>query len=61
MDDKHWYASRTIWANAVALIAGLLMAFGVELTADEQSAVVVTVMAVVNIALRLVTTGAVTK
>jgi hypothetical protein len=61
MDEKHWYASKTIIANGVALVAGLLMAFGIELTADEQSAVVVTVMAIINIALRLVTTVPVTK
>jgi uncharacterized membrane protein len=61
MEEKSWYASKTIWVNAVALVAGLLMAFGIELTADQQGAVVTTILAVVNIGLRLVTTGAVTK
>jgi len=61
MDEKHWYASKTIWVNAVALVAGLLMAFGVELTADQQGAMVTTILAIANIALRLVTHSAVTK
>jgi len=61
MDEKHWYASKTIWVNAVALVAGLLMAFGIELTADQQGAMVTTILAIANIGLRLVTHSAVTK
>jgi uncharacterized membrane protein len=59
MDEKRWYASKTIWVNVVALVASLLMVFGIELTADQQASLVTSILAIVNIGLRLVTTEAI--
>ena len=54
---KRWYTSKTIWANAVAGIAAITGAFGLDLglTPEAQTQIVVGIMAVVNIALRLIT------
>lgn len=60
-DGKKWYASRTIWVNAVALVASLLMVFGIELTADQQASLVTSILAIVNIVLRFVTTEGIGK
>jgi uncharacterized membrane protein len=62
MDDtKKWYASKTIWTNVIALAGSLLLTFGVELNADQQAGLVTSILAVVNIYLRLVTTETLTK
>jgi len=55
---KKWYASKTIWANVIALAATMAGVFGFDLglTADAQAQIVAGIMAVVNIVLRLVTT-----
>lgn len=47
--------SRTLWANALALILALLLAFGVDLKIDgeQQAAIVTVIITVVNILLRL--------
>jgi uncharacterized membrane protein len=60
-DAKKWYASKTIWVNVVALIASLLLTFGIELNADQQASLVTSILAVVNIALRFATTEGITK
>lgn len=60
-DSKAWYASRTIWVNVVALVASGLAIAGVELTPDQQGALVTSILAVANIVLRLVTTQPVGK
>lgn len=54
---KAWYASKTIWANVVAFAATVGTIAGVDtgLTPEVQAEVVAAVMAVVNVALRLVT------
>jgi hypothetical protein len=54
---KAWYASKTIWANVVAFAATLGTIVGVDtgLTPEVQAEVVAAVMAVVNVALRLIT------
>lgn len=59
-DSKTWYTSRTIWVNLVALVASMLMVFGVELTPDQQGALVTTILAIANIVLRFVTSSSVT-
>jgi uncharacterized membrane protein len=62
MDDtKKWYASKTIIVNVVALAASLLAVAGIELTPDQQGAIVTSILAVANIVLRLVTTEAIGK
>ncbi len=54
---KKWYASKTIWINALAFAAAASAAFGWDLglTPEVQAEIAVGVMAVVNVALRFVT------
>lgn len=56
-NSKPVWASKTIWINAIALIAAFAGAFGLELglTPDVQVTIVAGVMAVINIVLRAVT------
>lgn len=58
---KHWWASKTIWANVVALAATLAGVAGLDLglTPEVQAQIVAGIMTVVNIGLRFVTTEAV--
>lgn len=52
MKGKNPFRSKTVWANVIAVAAGLLSDhFGVTLAAGEQ----LVILAVVNIALRLIT------
>lgn len=55
---KPAWKSRTMWVNAVAAVASLSVAMGLDLgmTTDVQASIVTGIMAVVNIGLRLVTT-----
>lgn len=61
--SKPWWSSKTIWVNAIALIASVTVAFGFDLglTPEVQSHIVGGVMGVVNIALRFVTNTAIEK
>lgn len=61
-DTKKWYASKTLWVNAIAGLVAVTGAFGIDLglDAEAQTALVGGVMAVVNIVLRLVTKTTVT-
>ena len=61
--NKNWYASRTLWANIIALVVTTAAVFGYDLglDAEAQSTVVAGVMAVVNIVLRLDTSTKITK
>jgi hypothetical protein len=63
MDTTKWYASKTLWVNVVATIATLAGAFKLDLglTPEVQATVVTTILALVNIALRLVTKTAIVK
>ena len=58
-----FYASRTLWVNVVATVATLAGVFKVDLglTPEVQATVVTTILALVNIALRLVTKTAIVK
>jgi hypothetical protein len=62
-DTKPWFASRTLWVNAIALVATLALANGLDLglTAETQAEIVAGVLAAVNIVLRFRTNQAVTK
>ena len=61
METKPFWASKTLWINAVGLVAALLAAFyGASVGVDGQTAVVAGVMTIVNLILRLTTTSAVT-
>lgn len=55
--NKSIFASKTFWANIVALVATVSTAFGLDLGLDPESqvAIVGTVMSVVNIVLRFIT------
>lgn len=57
MDTKKWYESKTLWVNLLAGIAAITGAFGIDigLTPEVQTTIVTGVMALVNIALRVVT------
>jgi hypothetical protein len=57
METKPFWASKTLWVNAIALVAAITGAFGVELGLDPetQTAIVGAVMSVVNIVLRFLT------
>lgn len=55
--SKPWWASKTVWANVMALIATLGAGFGLNLGLDPetQALILAAVMALVNLALRFVT------
>jgi hypothetical protein len=59
LTNKPWWASKTIWVNIIAAVAAISTAFGLDLglDAEQQTAIVGGVMAVVNVGLRLVTTA----
>lgn len=61
METKPFWASKTLWVNAIALVAAISGAFGLDLGLDPetQTAIVGAVMSVVNIVLRFVTKSAV--
>jgi hypothetical protein len=62
MDTTKWYASKTLWVNVVAAVATLAGVFKLDLglTPEVQATVVTTILALVNIGLRLVTKTPVT-
>ena len=61
MESKPFWVSKTLWVNAIAVLAAVFGAFGMDIGLDPemQIALVGGVMAVVNIILRLVTTTSV--
>jgi hypothetical protein len=63
METTKWFASKTLWVNVVAALATLAGVFKLDLglTPEVQATVVTTILALVNIALRLVTKTAVVK
>lgn len=58
---KPWWASKTLWANLIALGASIAAGFGVDIGPEAQASLVGGVMAVVNIALRFLTIEPLTK
>jgi hypothetical protein len=52
-----FYASKTLWVNVVAAVAALAGVFKIDLglTPEVQATVVTTILALVNVGLRLVT------
>jgi len=53
---KKWYLSKTLWTNAMVMVAALLAGMGVvEIPLADQGAVVAGVLAVVNVVLRALT------
>ena len=61
METKPFWTSKTLWVNAIALVAAITGAFGMDLglDAETQAGIVGAVMSVVNIALRFTTKSAV--
>jgi len=57
---KPVWASKTLWANGVALIGSIAFAFGVDLGLDAQAqaSIVTGIMAILNIVLRFTTSKA---
>lgn len=61
MTSKRIWASKTFWANFIAaVISALEMARVIDYLTPDQQAIFAVIMAVLNIALRLVTTKPVT-
>ena len=63
METTKWFASKTLWVNVVALVATLAGVFKLDLglTPEVQATVVTTILALVNIVLRFVTTTPISK
>lgn len=58
MDSKSWYTSKTLWVNAIAIVAIVVQGVtGKEILNIELQA---TILAGINMVLRLVTKSAVT-
>jgi len=56
MENKHWYASKTLWVNFLAIVAIILNnQFGIELDVEVQAALATSILAIINIVLRFVT------
>lgn len=57
MDDKKWYASKTLWFNLIALVVVVINAFGFAEfeVATEVGAIGAGIVAVINLVLRAVT------
>ena len=56
-DTKPFWASKTLWANAVSVIAAVSIGFGFDLGLDPetQTSIIVAIMGVVNVVLRFMT------
>ena len=61
MNNKPWFASKTLWANAVMVIAAVSAAFGLDLGLDPETqlTVVIGIMGIVNAVLRFTTKSAI--
>lgn len=60
MEPKHLLASKTFWANLIALVATLSAGYGLEITEEAQAQIATGVLAVANIFLRMITSRPVT-
>lgn len=62
-NSKPFWASKTLWVNAIAGVAAVSTAFGLDLglNPEAQTAIVGGIMAIANMVLRLVTNKGVTK
>lgn len=62
MEAKKFYTSKTLWVNVLAIIGIILNAqFGIELDAETQVTIATSILAVINIVLRLVTKQPITR
>lgn len=62
-ETKVWWQSKVLWVNLVATVATLAGVFKIDLglTPEVQATVVTTILALVNIGLRFVTTTPISK
>lgn len=50
--EKKWYASKTVWTNAIAIIAGIVLnVFKIDISAEIQ----VGILGIINLILRAIT------
>jgi len=57
---KSWYTSKTLWVNLLAIVGIIANSlWGIELDAEVQAAMATSILAVVNIVLRLITKTAI--
>ena len=62
MQSKPWYESKTIIVNFIAILGIVLNSmYGIELDAEVQAALATSILAVINIILRFVTSQPVGK
>jgi len=62
VESKHWYASKTLWVNFLAIVAIILNSqFGIELDVEVQAALATSILAIINIVLRFVTSQPISK
>lgn len=56
VEKKHWYVSKTLWANSIALVGIVLNSmYGIELDAEVQVVFATSILAILNIVLRIIT------
>jgi len=56
VETKHWYQSKTLWVNFIAIVAIVLNSqFGYEMDAETQALAATTILAIVNVILRFFT------
>ena len=48
MDSKHWYLSKTMWAAIDTLVVGLLGAFGIDISGDEVTSIINSILVIVG-------------
>ena len=59
MWSKKWYTSKMLWVNLITIVGIVVNSlWGIELDAEVQAAMVTSILAVVNIALRFKTNTA---
>jgi len=52
MNTKHWYRSKTLWANVLVMLGIILNSqFGIELDSELQASLVISILAFVNLIL----------
>ena len=62
MESKVWYKSKTLWVNIIAIIAVLCNAiWGINMDAETQVVLSSSILAIVNIVLRITTKQALKK
>lgn len=60
IESKPWWMSKTIWVNAIAVAASIAAGFGFVITPEVQASLSAGILAVANIALRIMTKAPIT-